>query len=94
MPDHRSGGVLAGCQVIKENKIAITTPIPDKNGKISKKTPVFHLPIYKVDLKLHNTDKGIEEEEVVSFRCDLADMTDLIGKLKCFENIWRNRTHE
>lgn len=61
--------------------VAITTPIPDARGNVSSKTPVFHLPIYKVDLEL---DRGN-----TSFHCDLADLTDLISKLKELRNQWQ-----
>lgn len=66
----------------ENNVIAITTPIPGSDGLVSKKTPVFQLPVYKVDL-------NFEQEESVTFHCDLADITDLITKLKSCENQWR-----
>lgn len=63
----------------KTNVVAITTPIPGEDGKISKKTPVYHLPVYEVELQ---SDSG----EPIKFHCDLADITDLISKLKSYEN--------
>lgn len=59
-----------------EQVIAITTPIPGPDGTTSKKTPVFHLPIYKISLYLK------DQEKPVTFHCDLADITDLTSKLK------------
>lgn len=61
--------------------VAITTPIPDARGNTSSKTPLFHLPVYKVDL----TSNGHE----ISFHCDLADLTDLVAKLKELNIQWR-----
>ena len=39
--------------------LAVTTPIPDEYGNVSTKTPVFHLPMYKVDLLLRRQTKTI-----------------------------------
>lgn len=77
---------LIGSQVIKdESIIAITTPIAAKDGTISKKTPVFHLPVYKIHLDLKNQ----QDNETTVFHCDLADLRDLIEKLKVVENLWK-----
>lgn len=65
----------------QEDVFAVSTPIAGPDGQVSKKTPVFHLPVYNVEL---NLEKG----ERVDFTCDLADMTDLLGKLKALENHW------
>lgn len=74
---------LIDCHVTKElNTVAISTPIPAENGQISHKTPIFHLPLYKVQLKLDQTP-------TIGFNCDLADMIALIDKLKNYENLWR-----
>jgi hypothetical protein len=74
---------LAEFLVSKErNVVAITTPIPGKDGKLSKKTPVYHLPVYKVNFRF-------DDGNPVDFHCDLADITDLINKLKSYENNWR-----
>lgn len=59
--------------------IAITTPIPDSRGNISTRTPIYHLPVYNVDLTIDNNDK-------LTMACDLADMTDLIAKLREVKN--------
>lgn len=73
-------GSLKNFHVTKLSKlIAVATPIPGKDGSVSKKTPVFHLPVYKIDLQL-NTG------EVVTFHCDLADMTHFIDQLKSYKN--------
>lgn len=80
-----ASGELTDFKVFKDDKvIAISTPIPGSNGEISKKTPVFHLPVYKINLQL---DDGGQN---VTFHCDLADLTDLISKLKSLENQWKN----
>lgn len=71
---------LKQSQVTKLTKlIAVATPIPGKDGLVSKKTPVFHLPVYKIDLQL-------DDDETVTFHCDLADMTHLIDQLKSYKN--------
>lgn len=76
---------LQDCKVSKKNNlVAITTPIPAKDGSVSKKTPVYHLPVYKVKLKL-------SDEQMLEFYCDLADMTDLIDKLKRFSILLLNK---
>lgn len=71
----------------EEELVVICTPMPGPNGEISKKTPVYHLPVYNVELKL---DDG-PSEEVVSFQCDLADLTDLIDRLKACENLYKRQ---
>lgn len=73
--------LLQDFMVNKEKKIvAISTPIPGHNNQVSKKTPVFHLPVYKINLQMKDQDEPIE------FHCDLADMIDIIDKLKGYEN--------
>lgn len=70
---------LKDFEVLKVDKvIAITTPTPGPNGLISKKTPIFQLPIYKISLLIEDQD------EPITFHCDLADITDLTSKLKAF----------
>lgn len=65
----------------QEGIFAVSTPIAGPDGQKSKKTPVFYLPVYNVKLTL-------EENSKVEFNCDLADMTDLLSKLKALENQW------
>lgn len=73
---------LKECQVHRQEGVfAVSTPIAGPDGQISKKTPVFHLPMYSVKLKF-------EDDRQVEFVCDLADMTDLIGKLKTLQDQW------
>lgn len=77
---------LSSSNAIKEEDvIAITTPVSAPDGTISEKTPIFHLPVYKVSLQLEGQD------EPITFHCDLADITDLIGKLKVCENLWKRK---
>lgn len=74
---------LVESNVSKEHQVlAIITPTPAANGQVSKKTPIFHLPVYKVDLKLNSN-------ESINFHCDLADLADLIDKLKRYQNQWQ-----
>lgn len=61
--------------------IAITTPIPDGRGNISTRTPIYHLPVYNVDLT-------IGDKATLNLKCDLADMTDLVAKLRELKNQW------
>lgn len=65
--------------------VAVTTPIPTSDNRISKKTPIFHLPVYKIELKIESPASSDE----LSFYCDLPDLSDLIDKLKSMENQWR-----
>lgn len=75
---------LKKIEVTKEQQvIAVTTPIPTANGIVSKKTPIFHLPVYRITMQSDNSGKGH------SFHCDLADLTDLKDKLKSYQNQWR-----
>lgn len=85
--------------------LAITTPIPDQYGNVSTKTPIFHLPMYRLDLFLRyrrgqhqNHDQNESESDdddddvdakLMSFYCDLADLTDFLTKLKELEDEWR-----
>jgi len=83
MSNQASVKVVTSYQVSKDDKVvAITTPVPGKDGQVSRKTPIFHLPVYKIDLEF-------DHSETLTINCDLADMIDLISKLKTFENIWR-----
>jgi hypothetical protein len=76
--------VLADFRAHKVDQVvAITTPIPDARGNISTKTPIYHLPVYSVHLKTANN-------ETLNFKCDLADMADLLAKLKELKNQWTN----
>lgn len=80
--------MLENCQVTKvDHIIAVITPIPGKKGQISKKTPVFHLPVYEVTLEAGDGTTP------VTFYCDLAELTDFIDKSVSLENAWR-RYHE
>lgn len=63
----------------QEDVIAITEPIPDELGNVSSKTPIFHLPVYKLSLAEAAQQPDGRQ---VEFHCDLADLTDLISKLK------------
>lgn len=67
--------------------VAITTPIPDQRGHTSKKTPIFHLPVYQIKLEMRGDVSSTDGE--LQFHCDLADLTDLIDKLKSYQNQWR-----
>lgn len=75
---------LIDCNVTKETQVvAISTPLKAQNtDEASCKTPIFYLPIYKVQLKL-------DQNKSVEFHCDLADMICLLDKLKHYENLWR-----
>lgn len=83
--------------MVKDEKVvAITTPVPGPDGQISKKTPIYHLPVYKFEMELANeeteskeNEQNLDSKQVVSFHCDLADITDLLDKLRAFENSWR-----
>ena len=75
--------VLEQLKVTKmEQLVAITTPNPGPDGQVSRKTPVFHLPVYKIRLIFENDPNELE------LHCDLADLTDLIDKLKRVQNQW------
>lgn len=76
---------LENCQITKvDHIIAVITPIPNKKGQISKKTPVFHLPVYEVTLNVET-----DETQPLTFYCDLAELIDLIDKSASLENAWR-----
>ena len=68
----------------QEDLLAITTPVPDHLGNVSIRTPVFHLPVYMVSL-FGSTESDTQQLE---FHCDLADLTDLISKLKQLNEQW------
>lgn len=80
---------LTDFQVSKvEDVIAVTTPIPAQDGRLSKKTSVFHLPVYKIKLEF-NSSNNQQGNELIEFYCDLADLTDFISQLKAHQNCWR-----
>ena len=103
--------VLNRAQVSRlEQVVAITTPVPDSLGRTSKRTPVFHLPVYEVKLLVEHLGQGTNRTEKLAedkqqqqqqkaheepefdetrFSCDLADLSDLIDKLKSYQNQWR-----
>jgi len=66
--------------------VAISTPLADQLGRVSKKTPIFHLPVYEVKLQMVDPEDPAGEIRDLCFHCDLADLTDLIDKLKSFQN--------
>lgn len=81
---------LLDVQVTKLSQlVAISTPIPAQDGRTSKKTPVFQLPVYEIDLKLAEDENEDIKQKTRRFHCDLADLSDLIEKLKSLENQWR-----
>lgn len=82
MSQHASNVTLFEVEKV-EDVIAITTPVPAQDGSISKKTSVFHLPVYKISLQLEN------QENPIDFYCDLADLTDLISQLETCQNCWK-----
>lgn len=59
----------------QSNLVAVSTPVPGANGRVSPKTPIFHLPVYKISLELDNNQSKM-------FFCDLADMCDLVDKIR------------
>lgn len=103
--------VLRQSQVSKSSElVAISTPVAAADGRVSRKTPVFQLPVYTVRLATttcslvggggvvagaasKQTDGALDQhEQQQQFLCDLADLTDLIDKLKSLEHRWSQRT--
>lgn len=59
----------------QEQLVAVSLPVPAPDGTISPKTPIFHLPVYKITLKF---DDGNEEASY----CDLADLSDFMDRMR------------
>lgn len=55
--------------------VAVSLPVPAPDGTISPKTPIFHLPVYKITLKFAD---GSEETSY----CDLADLSDFMDSMR------------
>lgn len=90
MSTKQEGKILNDFVVSKlDQVVAVTTPIPASDGRVSRKTPIFHMPIYKINLSFDDKTQTDDETKAIDFNCDLADLTDLIDKLKTLRNQWR-----
>lgn len=70
---------LVSFEIEKQTQvIAVSTPVPGPNGLVSPKTPIFHLPVYKISMKF-------SDDKDRTFFCDLADLCDFMDKMRRFK---------
>lgn len=61
----------------QEQLVAVSVPVPAPDGTVSPKTPIFHLPVYKITLSFD------DDSEEASY-CDLAELSDFMERMRRF----------